>query len=391
MIIGFIADDIPIHTTRPWLSVWILNLSEISPSSSSFRARLEYNVLWNLSDNDSISYITAIQNKNIDTWKPTWLPNFIPVNASSVNSMTREVYATDKDFLVMLQDDGLVGMYTLLIDATFTELFELRLFPYDVQDLAMDVQYHSYPQALRPLMEGCGDINLEKSTIKIHEKCYSSPEWIFHSVQMGFGVCKQQVRINVKLVRRWRCYVTQMSKILGFITLLAAFTTFIPSDTLSGQLSTLSCCLLAAIAYRNVVGSSMPMLPFSTILDSYVFSCITFIGFVMIKACILSILEVASEGKRREAMMVFGIDLAVWLSFHVCYLYISVQALKVSRKGLWTFPEPLLMNSMDKIPTPAGCVAILDKTGRRDDLKVQNNIEVYQKLIPTAYADIIYE
>ena len=65
----------------------------------------------------------------------------------------------------------------------------------------------SLEQAYQPLIDGNGDVNLSKCNIKIHEKCLSSAEWIIHSVQLGFGVWKQQFRINVKLQRRWRYYV----------------------------------------------------------------------------------------------------------------------------------------------------------------------------------------
>ena len=61
--------------------------------------------------------------------------------------MEREVFANGKSFVISLEEDGsLIGRYCMLLDAVFTELFELKLFPYDVQDLAMDIQYHSYPQ-----------------------------------------------------------------------------------------------------------------------------------------------------------------------------------------------------------------------------------------------------
>ncbi len=382
-------DEIPIHVTQPWISVTILNLSEISPSTSSFRARLEYNVFWHLSDDDSTSYITSIQNKTIRTWDPTWAPNFIPVNVSCVHSMTREVFSTNKNFIIIQQKGSLVGTYTLILDATFTELFELRLFPFDVQDFAMDMQYHSQPQAFRPLLQGSGDVDLTKSTIKIHEKCLSSPEWIFHSVLMGFGASKEQVRINVKLVRRWQCYVLRVVKVLGLITLISSFVPFIPSNILSGQLGILVTCILSAIAYLHVVGSCIPKLPYSTCLDGYIGSCITFIGYAMIKASILSFLKVATEGEKQEALIVFAVDIIIWIGLHLFYIYISVEAMKESEKNLWTFPEPRVFNESARMgdkPTPVGCVAILDSTGRRDDLEV----EVYQKLLPTAYADIIY-
>lgn len=56
-------EEIPIHKTRPWVSAWIVNLSEISPNTSTFRARFEFNVFWYLSDEDEKSYKAAIREK----------------------------------------------------------------------------------------------------------------------------------------------------------------------------------------------------------------------------------------------------------------------------------------------------------------------------------------
>ena len=144
-----ILEEIPIHKTQPWISAWIVNLSEISPNTSTFRARLEVNVYWQLSNDDATSYKAAIRDKTVRKWEPTWQPNFTPVNVSSIASMNCDIFAKGKSIVVTKskkEDGNFIGRYTLLLDAVFTELYELKLFPYDVQDLSMDLQYQSHEE-----------------------------------------------------------------------------------------------------------------------------------------------------------------------------------------------------------------------------------------------------
>lgn len=47
--------------------------------------------MWYLSDEDVKSYMEAINNGDINDWAPSWIPNFIPVNVSEVNSMEKEI------------------------------------------------------------------------------------------------------------------------------------------------------------------------------------------------------------------------------------------------------------------------------------------------------------
>merc|ERR1712224_967495 len=132
------------------------------------------------------------------------MPQFYPVNASSIQSSERLITNEhQQDFNVFKKNGKLCGNYCLLLEAVFTELFELKYFPYDVQDLSMDMEYMNYSKADYECDslpdDPRGDIDLDNSSVRVYEKCLNSPEWRFHSVQMGFGNTKEEIRINVKL------------------------------------------------------------------------------------------------------------------------------------------------------------------------------------------------
>lgn len=74
--------------------------------------------MWYLSDEDVTSYMEAINNADISDWAPSYMPNFIPVNVSSVESLEREIFANGKDFVIMKDKEGkLFGRYILLLGA----------------------------------------------------------------------------------------------------------------------------------------------------------------------------------------------------------------------------------------------------------------------------------
>ena len=216
------------------------------------------------------------------------------------------------------------------------------------------------------------------------------------AVQLGFGVWKQQLRINVKLERRWQYYVYRVIFVLGLVTLASCFTCFIPSDTIDGQLGYLSTCLLACVAYLHVVGEALPKLPFLTILDHYTFSCIFFVGILMIKACILSFVEIGLRENPTQVLIIFGVDLAIWTLIHVAFLVRSIWAKCTGVKALWTFPGALVFKSESMAATlgyggsalPGGCVAFLDGNCKREEM-MEKGLEVYQKTLPEEYAKII--
>ena len=252
-------------------------------------------------------------------------------------------------------------------------------------------------KAYQPLIpDADGDKDLSKSQIKIHEKCLSSAEWIFHSVQLGFGVWKQQLRINVKLERRWKYYVYRVIFVLGLVTLASCFTCFIPSDTIDGQLGYLSACLLACVAYLYVVGEALPKLPFLTILDLYTFACILYVGVLMIKACILSFMHVGLRENANEILAIFAVDLMIWILIHVIFMIKSLLAKRESAHAVWQFPGALVFKQESTAATlgnggkvaPGGCVAFLDSECKREEL-MEKGLEVYQKMLPKQYADII--
>ena len=242
--------------------------------------------------------------------------------------------------------------------------------------------------------DAIGDIDLSACTIKIPEKCFSSAEWIFDSVQLGFGVWRQQLRINVKLRRRWQYYVYRVIFVLGLVTLASCFTCFIPSDSIDGQLGYLSACLLACVAYLFVVGEALPKLPFLTILDIYTFSCILYVGVLMIKACILSFLGLGLRENAHEILVIFAVDLLIWIAIHVAFSVKSLMAKRKSDARLQQFPGSILNYSQGtaaiatgmKVESASGdCVAELNNSCKDPEM----GEEVYHTELPPNYAFII--
>ena len=110
----------------------------------------------------------------------------------------------------------------------------------------------------------------------------NSPEWKFYGAMMGYGVWKQQIRISLKIERRWPYYALKMVLVLGLLSLVACSSSFVDSTNVDGNLGFLSACLLASIAYLYVAGDAIPKLPFLTLMDKYNFSQILLISLLVI-------------------------------------------------------------------------------------------------------------
>ena len=206
-------------------------------------------------------------------------------------------------------------------------------------------------------------------------------------MQLGFGVWRQQLRINVKLRRRWQYYVYRVIFVLGLVTLASCFTCFIPSDSIDGQLGYLSACLLACVAYLYVVGEALPKLPFLTILDIYTFSCILYVGVLMIKACILSFLGLGLRENAHEILVIFAVDLLIWIAIHVAFSVKSLMAKRKSDARLQQFPGSILNYSQGtaaiatgmKVESASGdCVAELNNSCKDPEM----GEEVYHTELP---------
>jgi len=228
--------------------------------------------------------------------------------------------------------------------------------------------------------------DLEKSEVHIYSKCMSAPEWCFKAAQLGEGDCDDEIRINLKLARRWQHYVYRIVVIMGVVSLAACFGIFIPSASIDGQLGYLSGMLLASVAYLYVVGDSLPKLPFLTILDEYTMMSITFVSFLIIEKSLISFLHAYDETPKERSstsqpvtattippstaelsfketfsfkvtLTVFFINFFLWAASHLFFLVRSVRARKMANKTLTDFPQSPQYNKYEH----DGCVACLMK------------------------------
>ena len=129
---------------------------------------------------------------------------------------------------------------------------------------------------------------------------------------------------------------------LGIITLSASFTPFIPSDTIDGQLGYLAGCLLASVAYLYVLGEALPKLPFLTTLDVYTYLCIFYIALIMIESSLLSYKEYAQSDTRDEQLIVFYVNLGVWVAIHLYFSIVCIVTHYRTLSRLYDFPTPMV-------------------------------------------------
>ena len=106
-----------------------------------------------------------------------------PANTNEIFTQEREVYPDGSTYVVHLSDDRLQCYYCLLLKCNFATRFDLKDFPYDVQDLRMDFHFHE-PWNLEKGKrdDSINGIAIKKCKLKLVENCFMSPEFNIQKV-----------------------------------------------------------------------------------------------------------------------------------------------------------------------------------------------------------------
>ena len=268
-----------------------------------------------------------------------FVPEFVP----------RITFPNATDFKIMLKTGnsnyfGLVEagtefetdqiIYNFQIRCTFREYFELDSFPLDCQDLPI-------------IMKLGGDANsknyrfLPDNTRKVFAKMDLSTcvftEWDVHPTIYEFGstdpsLSKRGITyplyINrIKVERKYQFYFQRIALILGFLSMAALSSFSIDLDNKEDRLGIDFTLLLTIVAFQVVVSNSLPVLPFFTIIDFYVFATLTFILMIIIEHSVIG------DNQKDLDDILSYVFIGVWVIVHVCFgIYCSYVAKKQRRK-----------------------------------------------------------
>ena len=303
----------------------IKSITHINQVEQKFDCIFDIRYEWLASGQDIHFHFSSV---DLSHWKPEWSPE-PPKLLNEVEVKDREVCPP----CLMRRLDGKTSTYefrasqTFKYNTTFNDRAELRNFPFDIQELAIEV-------AIQGTTFECDSKDnlkvLKNFTPRLAEwKVKGNAAWVAKVQSNDEEVEKANTLSVIIPVRRlYMVYVWRIVILMGLISASSLLITALhPVQGIGDRIGFLVTLLLTAVAYTIVISSFLPVLGYLTILDWYVIWVYAFLG---------SMLAVTSLGSKFGGQLyVTSVDSYVmiafgtwWLVWHVGFtMWIALRTL----------------------------------------------------------------
>ncbi|XP_078691440.1 cys-loop ligand-gated ion channel-like isoform X1 [Branchiostoma floridae x Branchiostoma belcheri] len=224
-------------------------------------------------------------------WDDQWHPRIVLFNAVSVDKHEK------KHHLILEEgDDVPIVQQSNRIRATFKEQMELFDFPFDNQELTIQLM-SDWPIGQVEFAKNMGI----KDTIRT-DTFTGSQEWEL----FGHLLCKPSItnqdqstshyryplyNITAHVQRKMGFYVWNIAFIM-FLIMALSFTAFsVPPNEPADRLGVTLTLLLTSVAFKFVVTQSLPTISYLTLLDKYVLLCMIFQCLMAVQNALASIVS----------------------------------------------------------------------------------------------------
>jgi hypothetical protein len=229
--------------------------------------------------------------------------------------------------------------------ATFYQPMELSMFPFDFPFLQVCLTLDK-PTTAFNLIEETAD--MRKSRFLVERFKLHSVFTVVHgdSVQCevrnsdknesSSGFQYPRIYFALKLKRVPAYYVSNTMVPTGLLSIMSVISFGVNEDgsrmAMSDRLDIALSLLLAAISYKFIVNSSLPLLPYSTILDWYVWFCFGFILLVVIECVVFPAILSSYESIHSEDLFA---DTEKYVCAGLVILFVFVNVLLVAYVNLF--------------------------------------------------------
>jgi hypothetical protein len=333
--------DVPYLPNRPAVSIAakILNISDIDCVNQCYCATFDLWVSW---ENPSL---------DLDNLKNEWLPAVYFHNAMAHTVFTRGARPVgDHSFTGKKIHPGArpgQWCYSIEVAANFREIMELRDFPFDWQELTIQVRMNN-------MLGACVMQELEwgdNGESVVFEPTLSIPEWTVcqPAVEIGyypkfmFGRAEDNydsaLHIVLRVRRTWRFYCFNIGPFVLGMPLLAATPVFFSvNDGMEIRVGIDFTLVLTCVALKFLLHGNLPNVPYLTRLDKYVLASF---GMICLMTCENGAISYLSIAKGEEYAR--DVDVLVWVGFGVgwClfHLYVFISSwLLINKRNAETPP-----------------------------------------------------
>ena len=329
------------------LYTYVYRIDNINLVDQSFDALFYCTFSWKPTKQEWESY-QANPNEYIPTWVPPILiPNGANMNKKLIKGDKNTGYKicrtglnlNDHPFgrqlgkLPTSDNNGfnLYNAFQFEIECSFNERYELENFPFDCQELKIIVEGSARNDVyvLRPSLideyKSMGGLSIKFSNAQEYDVYQPLNE--FKTTVYGIDHYPLHV-YNIKLKRRWVIY---FFKYFIFNFIITAGSLFSFSGLVGDKLDYLITLLLTQVAYQFVLTTTLPNLPYLTLLDIYVSFGFVYIFLIMI---FILIFDAIYDIEENPPVIALGVLIGVFVVFHIYIAIRIVWALHYENKKL---------------------------------------------------------
>ena len=268
--------------TPVFVAVGILDIDEISSAAQNFSANVFFSIRWfdprlaHHGPGDEVHPISEV-----------WSPSFLIVNEQRAwDSLAKSVRVSPEGEVVYVQ--RLWGM--------FSQPLDMHEFPFDTQEFSLvlaSTRYHPEELAITEDPKSSSGIAPE----------FSLPDWeildweLDFTPYQAFGIARTAASYGIRLhARRYTShYVLKVILPLVLIVTMSWIVFWIDPAEIGVQIGVATTSMLTLIAYRFMVGSEVPIVPYLTRMDLFIFGSTILVYASLMQAVSTSLL--ARENK----------------------------------------------------------------------------------------------
>lgn len=330
-------------------NVWVLDINNINITDHSFSAYLEVVIKWKITEKEYMDYLTYTKSNTTPDWRPIVDPKVQVLNVRSIEHYEPYTWVDGSIYHVMeCSDWGLENEKAVICETmthilvTFTESMELEAFPFDIQDLTMDIQVQPRGPG------GWNDIGpvMEDSRMYVFEQAFSTQEYELLKTDTSRGGWDRRYRMNFKVKRNWINYVFRVLFVIALVQLASLAIFCFGEDSAADRFGYLSALLLTAVAFLFIVKEELPQLKSATFLDYYILTSFVFVFGLMVTTYVQVKLEKLEEDDT-YAIVCF----VVWCIMQLAFVFSAYRHINGEKRKLDEFPA-VDMSSVQNLHRP---------------------------------------
>ena len=167
------------------------------------------------------------------------------------------------------------------------------------------------------------DVSYVKDTIG--RKSFGKSE---HVKMMNYSCYIFKIHIR----RRSSFFLINVALIMFMITVLCFSAFAVDSSDTADRLSVCLTLLLTSVAFKLVVSGSLPPVPYLTLLDKYVFSCMVFIFLISVENVSAGLISTVTTRKSFEWVL-FYLSVIAFTLMHILFVVLSAISIRKTNRS----------------------------------------------------------